>query len=212
MAERIGTIPGTVTHPAEVRNGLSLAAVLKGVTSAEVELRTDGLVVAVCGGGSLPQSDPACYQAQKLALGVASRGGVLVNGGETGGISLAVSEAEQAITLHIACPYHEVIKFGAKAMVSSYQTRKMLMTVMPVVAIFPGKVGTLDELVTALGWVKSLIHQNAEPPVVWVHEFWWEFLDLLNRRGAIQPSVWERVHRYTDADEILSTLSPVEAG
>ncbi len=212
MAERIGTIPGTVIHPAEVRNGQSVVAVMKGVTTAEVELKTQGLVVATCGGASTPQSDPICFQAQKLAVGVVARGGVMVNGGETGGIALAITEAEEKATLHIACPYHEVLKFGAKAMVSSYQTRKMLITVMPVVVIFPGKVGTLDELVTTLGWIKSLIHQNAEPPTVWVHEFWWDFLDFLNRKGAIQPGVWERVHRFTAADEILNTLTPVSPG
>ena len=212
MSERIGTIPGTVIHEGRVKSSASEVVVLKGVTSGEVEVKTSGLVVATCGGSSVPQSDPICYQAQKLAVGVVARGGVLVNGGENGGIALTITEAEESATLHVACPYHEVIHFGQKAMVNSYQTRKLIVTVMPVVVVFPGKVGTLDELMTALGWIKSLLHQNAEPPKLWVHEFWWDVLELLNHKGAIQPGVWEKLHRFTDADQILATLATAGTG
>jgi predicted Rossmann-fold nucleotide-binding protein len=206
MNERMGTVPGTVIHEGQVQNGSSIVSVMKGVVSGEVEIKTTGLVVAISGGGNLPQSDPICYEAQKLATGVAARGGVLVNGGENSGTMLAVTEVEQGITLGVVCPYHKSIHFGTKAIVNSYQTRKTIISIMPVVVVFPGQVGTLDELIMAIGWIKSLSKQNAEPPKLWVHEYWWDVLDLLHNKGAIQDDVWDKIHCFNEVDEILVTL------
>ncbi|MBI5466203.1 MAG: LOG family protein [Candidatus Kerfeldbacteria bacterium] len=206
MSELFGTVPGVVIQEGQVKNTAGLVAVMKGVASGEAQVKADGLVVSVSGGGSLPQAHPICYEAQKLAAGVSSRGGVLVNGGENGGTMLAVTEAEPDITLGIACPYHELTHFGTKAIVNSYQTRKMLIAIMPVVVVFPGQVGTLDELITCIGWIKSLQKQNALPPQLWVHEYWWDVLELLHSKEAIQADVWDKIHQFQDVDAILSTI------
>lgn len=206
MSERMGTVPGTVIHEGQVQNGSSIVAIMKGVASGEAEIKTAGLVIAISGGGNLPQSDPICYEAQKLATGVAARGGVLVNGGENSGTMLAVTEVEPDITLGVVCPYHESIHFGAKAVVNSYQTRKTIISIMPIVVVFPGQVGTLDELIMAIGWIKSLSKQNTESPKLWVHKYWWDVLDLLHKKGAIQDNVWDRINRFSEVDEILNTL------
>lgn len=206
MSERIGTVPGTVIHEGRVENAHGLVAIMKGVTTGEVEVKTNGLVVAIVGGGNLPQGDPVCFEAQKLATGVATRGGVLVNGGENSGTMLAVTEVEPKITLGVVCPYHEPIHFGIKTVVNSYQTRKLILSVMPIVVVFQGQVGTLDDLIGCIGWIKSLQKQNTEPPKLWVHKYWWDVLDLLNSKGAIHEHVWDKIHRFTEVDEVLATL------
>jgi|GEM_PF-1993882 predicted Rossmann-fold nucleotide-binding protein len=206
MSELFGTVPGTVIQPGEVKNVKGLVAVMKGVAAGEAQVKAEGLVVSISGGGKLPQGHPICFQAQKLAAGISARGGVLVNGGESGGTMLAVTEAEPDITLGIACPYHEVTRFGVKALVNSYQTRKMLISIMPMVVVFPGQVGTLDELIMCIGWIKSLQKQNALPPQLWVHEYWWDVLQLLHSKDTIQVDVWDNIHRFNDVDEILNTI------
>ena len=206
MLELFGTVPGAVIKPAEVKNGSSLISVMKGVTSGEVEVKAQGLVVAIAGGASVPQGHPSCYEAQKLATRVVSRGGVLVNGGENGGTMLAVNAAEPDTTLGVACPYHELIPYGAKAIVNSYQTQKNILSILPVVVVFPGQVGTLDLLINSVGWIKSLQHQNATPPELWLHTYWWDVLELLNNKGAIQSAVWQHIHKFNEVDEILNQL------
>ena len=119
MVELFGTVPGTVIKEAEVKNGSSVVAVMKGVVGGEVDVKAIGLVVAIAGGASVPQGHPSCYEAQKLATRVVSHGGVLVNGGENGGTMLAVTAAEPDATLGVVCPYHELVPYGTKTIVNS---------------------------------------------------------------------------------------------
>jgi len=206
MTDRIGAVPGTVIKEGSVKNGDSLVSVMKGATPGEVELRTNGLVVGFSGGADFPQGHPICWLAQKLASGVATKGGVIVNGGENKGTMLAAMEVAEDIILGVVCPYHQVVPYGTKALVNSYQTRKMLISVMPVVVVFPGQVGTLDELITTIGWIKSLIKQKATPPILWVHSFWWDVLQLLKEKQAIQLEVWDQINKFDDVDNILQSL------
>ncbi|MBI5733545.1 MAG: LOG family protein [Candidatus Kerfeldbacteria bacterium] len=206
MALQIGTVPGTVIHEGGVENKAGLVFVKEGVAKGEVEFKTDGLVVSISGGSTLPQGHPVCYEAEKLALGIVNKGGVLVNGGENSGTMLAVTSVAQDYTLGIHCPYHEAIPFGAKTVVNSYQTRKMLISIMPIVAVFPGQVGTLDELMTCIGWIKSLFKQNGVPPRLFVHTYWWDVIELIYKKGAIQPNVWEHIKQFNEVDEIIKSL------
>ncbi|MFZ5390801.1 MAG: LOG family protein, partial [Patescibacteria group bacterium] len=101
----------------------------------------------------------------------------------------------------------QTIPYINKAIINSYQTRKMIITVMPTVVFFTGQVGTLDELMTTIGWIKSLLKQNAQPPNLWVDDYWWDVLDLLNNKNAIQENVWAYIHKFKDVDEILKSLN-----
>lgn len=202
----LGTLPGTVLKEGEVRNGSNIVAVVKGVTSGEIQVRAEGLVVATCGGDNLSQGDRLCLGAEKLAMGVSEIGGVLINGGEDSGIPLAITNVAQNITLHVVCPYYNAVRFGTKAVVNSYRTRKDVLTVMPVVVVFPGKVGALDELVSCLGWIKSLSQQRATPPTLWAHSYWWDVLELLYKKGAVQDYVWQQIQVFNDTSEIVRSL------
>ncbi|MFA4818899.1 MAG: LOG family protein [Patescibacteria group bacterium] len=206
MPSQIGTVPGTVIREGGVENKSGLVSVRPGVATGEVEFETNGLVVSISGGGSLPQGHPICYEVEKLALGIASRGGVLVNGGENNGTMLAVTSVAREYTLGIHCPYHQEIPFGTMAVVNSYQTRKMLISIMPYVVVFPGQVGTMDELMTCIGWIKSLFKQNGVPPQLFVHTYWWDVIDLLNKKGAIQDNVWQHIKQFNEVDEILKQI------
>jgi len=204
MSELFGTVPGTVLNEGRVQNGASFVEVMKGVGSGEALVRLEGLVVSICGGGSLPQADPICFDVGQFSTAIASKGGILVHGGQNEGTSLAAANAEPDTTLGVSCLYYELIPYGARAIVNSYQTRKMILTLMPHVTVFPGKVGTLDELMTCIGWIKSLKQQHAEPPHLWVHTYWWDVLELLKQKQAIQDFVWEHIHPFTDSSEIIS--------
>ncbi|MFZ5391507.1 MAG: hypothetical protein ACOZAJ_04525, partial [Patescibacteria group bacterium] len=102
MPDRIGTVPGTVLKEASLKNGSALVSVMKGVTEGEVEVRTKGLVVSICGGGNLAQDDINCYKAQQLAVGVVARNGLIVNGGENSGLMLAVASVIKDGVLGVA--------------------------------------------------------------------------------------------------------------
>ncbi|MEK7496383.1 MAG: LOG family protein [Patescibacteria group bacterium] len=202
MPSLFGTVPGKVIQEGEMKNSAGFVSIKRGIDNGEVEVKAEGLVVSTSGGMNYPLGDPICFEAEKLAMKVARLGGVLVNAGENGGTMLAITNAQPDITLHIVCPSHQLIKFGAKVTVNSYQTRKDIMTILPNVVVFPGKVGTFDELVNCLGWIKSLQQQNATPPNLWIHKYWWEVIELLNNKGAIQPGVWDKIHGFASADEI----------
>lgn len=206
MYELIGTVPGTVIKEGQIKNTAAELSITQSVSQREVNVMAKGLVVATCGGYAFPQASPICFEAQKLALEIVARGGVMVNGGEKGGSMLAISTAEQDYTLHIACPYTDTISFCDKVLVNSYTTRRNILTILPIVVIFPGKVGTLDELTSTLGWIKSLPKQHAIPPKLFVHHYWQDVLELLNSKQAIQEDVWAKINFFEKSEEIVEKL------
>lgn len=206
MYELIGTVPGTVIKEGQIKNTAAELSISQSVSQREVNIMAKGLVVATCGGFSYPQAHPICFEAQKLALEVVAKGGVLINGGEQGGTMLSITAAEQDYTMHISCPYTDTIPYGNKVLVNSYTTRRAILTILPIVVVFPGKVGTLDELTSCLGWIKSLPKQHAIPPKLFIHNYWWDVMDLLNHKQAIQENVWDKINFFEKSEEIVSQL------
>lgn len=206
MYELIGTVPGTVIKEGSIINSNAELTVSQSVSQREVNIMAKGLVVATCGGYSYPQASPICFEAHKLALEVVAKGGVMINGGENGGTMLAISTAEQDYTMHIACPYSDEIAFCKKVLVNSYSTRKNILTILPIVVVFPGKVGTLDELMSCLGWIKSLPKQHAIPPKLFIHRYWWPVMELLYKMDAIQSEVWEKISVFDKSEQVVAKL------
>ncbi len=206
MYELVGTVPGTVIKEGQIKNTAAELSITQSVSQREVNVTAKGLVVATCGGYSFPQASPICFESQKLALEVVSRGGVMVNGGEKGGSMLAISTAEQDYTIHISCPYTDTIAFCEKVLVNSYTTRRNILTILPIVVVFPGKVGTLDELTSCLGWIKSLPKQHAIPPKLFIHNYWWDVMDLLNKKQAIQEEIWSQLNFFEKSEEVVAKL------
>ena len=204
MSERTVLVPGSVVTLAALQRG-SARVQVEQADEATVRLATSGFVVSLCGGGNAEPGSEPYAQAGELAHLVVQAGGMVVNGGENAGVMLASTQAIPDATLGIACPYHVLSPHGAKAIVTSYQTRKMLLTAMPTVVVFPGQVGTLDELVTTIGWMKSLAKQGtAQPPKLFVHRFWVDVLELLGRKGAVQRSVLDGITVFSKPHEVVS--------
>ncbi len=197
----------TVIVPGKVVAALSLATAQGSVAvrqagEGEVAVECGGLVVALCGGGNVLPEDPVWNEAVELARSVAERGGIVVNGGENGGLMLASSQAAPENCFGVACPYHELHAYGPKAVVASYHTRKMIICAAPVVVVFPGQVGTFDELVTSIGWLKSLQKQGLGAAVLWVHDYWRDVAELLHAKGALQENVWQGIRFFSESHDI----------
>lgn len=197
-------LPGQVQKPNSVKNEKGFFEVKNGPEPGEIETISKGTVVALCGGGSMKRDDDAFIAIQELTKYIVSNGGVVIHGGESTGSMLAASEAAKEYSLGIVCPYHIQSEFGPKAMVKNYFSRRMTLVTAPNVVVFPGGTGTLDELISTIGWVKSSQKQKMTPPEVFIHTHWNKLYGTI--QGLLQENVVPHIHMFTTIDEIKDTF------
>ncbi|MFH1235723.1 MAG: LOG family protein [Parcubacteria group bacterium] len=197
MNQRTVIVPGTVIERITLQTAKASIHIAQSAPG-DIAVETSGIVLAIAGGGTFPPNHPICREVQSLAQKVAASGGIIVNGGTM----LAAAEVAPDITVGVACPYHKLIPFGKKALVSNYQSRKMIISAMPHVVAFEGQVGTLDELTTTIGWIKSLTKQGNSPPELWAQNYWRELIKFLSKKKAVQHNVLMHIHSFSHVHKI----------
>lgn len=197
-------LPGEVLQPNKVENKNGFFEVKNGKEKGEIETISKGLIVSICGGAGLKPKDSAFQDIQKLTRLIVEKGGVVVNGGENCGSMLAAAEVAPEAVIGIVCPYHPLNKFGPKAMVRSYFSRKLIIITTPHVVVYEGGTGTMDELISVIGWMNSSQKQGLKPPEAYLQNFWQELYSPMGK--IFPPHINAHVHFFNEASDLSKLL------
>lgn len=180
-------------------------------------------VVSVFGSARSRRGEPAYEMARQLGAALAERGWAAITGGGPG-IMQAVRDGNgqklsRAVRIEIAGEEPDTVLDSTRTItVSTFAMRKVLLTHdIDALFVFPGGVGTFDEL------FEVLVHQDTDrlhrfpvillqPPGVGLWNAWIQFVDdHLIHTGLVSESVMSHVviaKRVDEAIDIAAAFSP----
>lgn len=200
------TVAGKVINEAECTAHSGMVAIRAG-DEGVVRVELDGLVVSMCGGADLHEGNPIWDEILKLSGAIAQRGGVIVNGGDGSGSMLASARAYPEHTLGVIVPTMTRNPYGPKAVVSDRLTRVGIITKIPVIIVFEGGVGTIEEWGRALKEIKNSYSDNTgNPPKVFLHNYWKKTFDAMWVARAIPKRIMDHVQFFVTAEEVMKAL------
>ena len=82
----------------------------------------------------------------------------------------------------------------------------MVITSTPIVVVFEGQVGTLDEMITAIGWIKSVQKQGQKPPKLFVSDSWQPVFQIFKGKKIIQKNIWSYIKIFKNIKEVLKEV------
>ncbi len=197
-------VPGKVLKQAECKARSGSFAVRAG-SDGHVDVVLDGLVVAMCGGADLHEGNPIWDEILRLSGAIAERGGVIVNGGGEG-CMLVTARAFPEQTLGIICPPMTGNAYGPKAVVEDRLTRTGVLTKIPIVIVFEGGVGTIEEWGRALKEIKNSAADSAPAPKVFLHNYWKKTFDAMWAARVIPKRIMDHVNFFVTAEEVMKLL------
>lgn len=201
-------IPGKVLSEAECK-AESGSVIIRVGSDGYVEVVLDGLVVSMCGGADLHEGNPIWDEILKLSGALAERGGVMINGGGQSGSMVATTRAFPEHTLGVICPPMTGNPYGPKAVVEDRLTRVGVLTKIPVIIVFEGGVGTIEEWGRALREIKNSYADNTGAAAkVFLHNYWKKTFDAMWAARAIPKRIMDHVQFFVTADEVMRQLSP----
>ncbi|MEU9634606.1 TIGR00730 family Rossman fold protein [Streptomyces tendae] len=178
-------------------------------------------VITVFGSARTRPGDPSYELARRLGAAVAQRGWAAVTGGGPG-IMQAVRDGSgellsRAVRIEIAGEVPDTVLDPSRSItVGTFALRKLLLTHdIDALFVFPGGVGTLDEL------YEVLVHQDTERhrrfPVILVQpeglKLWDAWLGFMNEHlvetGLVSPSIMTQV---AIADSVEDALALADKG
>jgi predicted Rossmann-fold nucleotide-binding protein len=198
--------PGKAIQEGEVKNSKGECIVRNTNKPGEIEIIHKGLVVSICGGASLGSNNSVYDDVSKFTKYIIGKGGVVVNGGENYGSMISAAETEPDMVLGIACAHHKVIPYGPKAIVHNFFTRKMMIVSVPNVVVYEGGTGTLDEMIGAIGFIKSSQRQGLIPPEVYLSQFWESVYNAVVDNGVLPDSIKEHIHIFDGIEELKKMI------
>lgn len=199
-------LPGKAIQESEVKNAKGSCTVRNTKEPGEVEIVHEGLVVSICGGASFSSENEVYKDVGDFTKYIVDKGGVLINGGENYGSMIAASEAEPEKVLGIACRHHKIIPYGPKAIIHNFFTRKMMIISAPGVVVYEGGTGTLDEMIGAIGYVKSSQRQGIAPPEVYISSFWESIYKAIVKRDILPKNIKEHIHIFSDIEDLKKLI------
>jgi predicted Rossmann-fold nucleotide-binding protein len=179
--------------------------------SHRIEFCCSGLVVAFNGGGEIGESNHLFRQSGQVAKEIIMRGGLIMNGGRNSGIMEATSRAAGKFSVGINFKEQSGLgltnNHGQTIFVGSHQTRLTLLTCAPpMVIIYPGSTGTLQELVSCLVAIKNNIKYGLPMPIVQIHHSWKKVLNCLVNTRVVSSDHLAPLKYFKSAKDILRTL------
>ena len=199
-------LPGNVIQESKVKNSKGECVVRNTKKPAEAEIVHNGLVISICGGASFAPEDKVYQDVAEFTRYVVKKGGVIINGGENYGSMIAAAEAEPDMVLGIACEYHKIIPYGPKAIVRNYFTRKMMIVSAPHVVVYEGGTGSLDEMIGAIGYVKSSQKQGLIPPEVYISSFWESIYNAMLEKGIFPENITNHIHVFNNIKDLKKLI------
>lgn len=200
-------VPGKALRAAELSTAAARVALREG-DAANVAAELDGLVVSMCGGADLHEGNPIWEEIIALSRMIVERGGIILNGGEDGGLMLATARAFPEATLGVLARVTVGNAYGPKAVVEDRLTRTGILTKMPVIIVFEGGAGTIEEWGRALKEIKNSFSDNKAAPKVFLHNYWRKTFDALWVARALPKRIMDHVQFFVTADEVMRQLSP----
>lgn len=199
-------IPGVCTKEAQIQTASALISVANSPHIGNVVLECSGLVIALCGGASVPEGRSTWNEVTEMTRLISARGGIIVNDGEDSGIMLASAKQSPETTLGILTPHTKPNTYGVKTMVEHRMTRHAILAKLPAVVVFEGGVGTIGEWALALREIKDAFNDGRPLPIVYLHEYWKEPFDALWSIRAIPKRVMDQVKFFAHAREVVDAM------
>ncbi len=195
--------------------GLAIKNNAAGIDIAPSENNTatfslHGLVVTFNGGADVNEDDALFADAEKIARSIVQRGGIVMNGGRNGGIMEATCRGARDHCLGILFQEQtdRCSQYGQKVIVNSPTTRlEILSSFAPHIIVYPGNIGTLQELVFGLITRKnSILYGVNHAPHLILHVSWREILDFLVHKERIKKQYVDNTVYFHTADDIIPLL------
>lgn len=173
---------------------------------------SEGLVVSINGGGeSMTMEHPHAQDAIKLAEYVVAQGGIVVNGGRPKGIMEASSIGGGTSVLGVLFP--EIDPKTKRldhpyVMVNAPTPRiEILGTCPPVIVIFQGGLGTLQQVVRSIVHINNRkYHPDQMVQLVFISNYWMPLLQTLVNMHALPAEFLQSIAFFSNSDEIISAL------
>jgi uncharacterized protein (TIGR00730 family) len=179
-----------------------------------------GKAVSIFGSARTPSHDPYYALAREVSRRLGERGFAIITGGGPGIMAAGNEGAHDAgapsIGLDIELPHEETVNqwVDLDLRFHYFFTRKvMFVRYASAFVVFPGGLGTLDELFEALTLIQTeKIHDF---PVILVGTEYWSGLrrwlgDTALGAGNIDPEDLERMHCTDDVDEVVRLVEETE--
>ncbi|MFA6511980.1 MAG: LOG family protein [Patescibacteria group bacterium] len=203
---------GEVMQEAEIKREKAWAHLHKSSKELLGTFESEGLVVSINGGGEdMPMNHPHAEDAKKLAATIVELGGIVLNGGRKKGIMQASSKGGGQNVIGVLYPEIDEKKQRMKheyAMVNSPSQRiEILATCPPIMVIFQGGIGTLQQLLRAVVHLHDhQYHPEQLPQMVFISNYWTPMLQTMVNMRALPAQYMENVQFFASADEVIAQL------
>lgn len=201
---------GEAISTATARHSHGFAAIHESHKDELITYESEGLVVAISGGGSLEQSHTQCQEARALVGTIVKSGGIIINGGRPGGIMGATTSAAQGKSIGVVFTElkKEIDGTSPVAMVNSPQPRnEILATCAPIIVVFRGGLGTFQVLMRAIVHLKNREYHTEQPPqLLFVSNYWIGLLNTMMNLGTLPKEFVTQLHFFNSAADIINTI------
>ena len=176
-----------------------------------------GPAVSVFGSARVRRSDPQYRQARRLAARLVGEGFAIITGGGPGIMEAANRGARDAGGLSIGCnielPFEQDVNPYVDLRIEFryfFVRKTMFVKYAEAFVIFPGGMGTMDELFEALTLIQTGKIQHF-PVVLMGHAYWDGLLDWMRETqlpaGAIAQADLDLLRVTDDPDEVVSIIT-----
>ncbi|MBU0598674.1 LOG family protein [Patescibacteria group bacterium] len=204
------TFYSTLDKEINLKNSRAELAIKRTKQANANTFTCQGLVVSFNGGSEIKESDPLFKQSLEVAEEIVSKGGIVLNGGRPNGIMESTGRGAGEYCLGVLFPQLQdrQHKYGQKIIVSSPETRLQILTEFPpYVIVYPGGIGTVQELINAVTIQKhSQIFGYPYSPTILMEKSWFRLINYLIKANYLKPEYAQKIIYFSSVDEILDNI------